>query len=64
MSSSTFPLYVRIPNQALIGALSIAIWNKNKVVMSMAIGTWGINVALLIQGKYLLLRSLFVYMDS
>jgi hypothetical protein len=45
-------------NQAFIGAASIAIWNKNKIVMSMAIGTWGINVALLIQGKWLLPLSL------
>jgi len=63
MSSSTFPLYDHVPNQALIRALSIAIWNKNKIVMSMAIGTWGINVALLIQGECLLRRSLVGYMD-
>lgn len=38
-------------NLALIVAVSIAIWNKHRVAMGMAIGIWGINVVLHIQGE-------------
>jgi hypothetical protein len=38
------------PHQALIEAASIAIWNKNRIAVALAIGTWAINVAFLIQG--------------
>jgi len=37
----------------------IAIWNKNKIVMVLAIGTWGINVGFLIQAP-VRLRSAWV----
>jgi hypothetical protein len=32
---------------------SIAIWNYNKVVLSLGSSVWGINVAFLVQGKSL-----------
>ena len=38
------------PNQALIEAASIAIWNKNNIAVALAIGTWIINVVFLILG--------------
>ena len=44
------------PHQALIEAVSIAIWNKNKIAVALAIGTWAINVAFLIQGMLFPLR--------
>jgi hypothetical protein len=37
----------------LIGASSIAIWNRKKVIVAMAITLWGINVAFLIEGRSL-----------
>ena len=40
------------PHQALIEAVSIAIWNKNKIAVALAIGTWAINVAFLILGRF------------
>jgi hypothetical protein len=43
-------------NQPLIEIASIAIWNKNKVVMAAAISVWCINVGFLIKG-----RSLFSF---
>lgn len=39
------------PNLALIGAVSIAIWNKHRVAMGVAVGIWGINAVLHIQGE-------------
>jgi hypothetical protein len=30
---------------------SIAIWNKNRVVVAIAVGVWVINIAFLIQGE-------------
>lgn len=40
------------PHQALIegAAASIAIWDRNKIAVALAISTWGINVAFLIEG--------------
>jgi hypothetical protein len=55
MSSVLFPLgpeTATSPNQALIGVASIAIWNKNKVLMAVTISLWGIEVVFLIQGKF------------
>jgi hypothetical protein len=37
----------------LIEAASIAIWDKNKVVVAMALGVWGTNVVVLTQGTSL-----------
>jgi hypothetical protein len=37
------------PDQVLIDAASIAIWNRNKVVMVMSISLWVIGVAFHIQ---------------
>lgn len=37
-----------------IEVASIAIWNRNKVVMALAIGIWGINAALYVLCKLLL----------
>ncbi|KAF8492451.1 hypothetical protein F5888DRAFT_1891854, partial [Russula emetica] len=47
------------PNQALIEAFSIAIWNKNKFAVAIAGITWVTNVSLAIRGKliYLQLRA-------
>ena len=39
--------------QALIGFASIAIWNRNKVVVTLAITVWGISVVSHIQSKHL-----------
>ena len=41
-------------NQPLIEIASIAIWNRNKVVMAAAIGVWCVNLGFLIQGRSLL----------
>jgi hypothetical protein len=38
---------------ALIPVASIAIWNRRKVVVRIAIGLWITNVAFLVQGKSL-----------
>jgi hypothetical protein len=38
-------------DQVLIEAPSIAIWNRQKVVVAVAISVWGIDVAFLIQGE-------------
>jgi len=37
-------------NLALIEPASVAIWNRHKVAVGMAIGTWGIYLMFLIQG--------------
>ena len=37
---------------------SFAIWNKNKVVVGIAAGVWGINFALMLAGKFLPLSLL------
>jgi hypothetical protein len=51
------PSTINPPTQAHIEATRIAIWNRNKIVMAMTIGIWGINLAFLILGMSLLLRS-------
>jgi hypothetical protein len=38
------------PNQVLIEPPSVAIWNRHKVAVNIAIGTWVIYVVFLIQG--------------
>jgi hypothetical protein len=41
------------PNQALIEPFSIAIWNKHKFAVTVAVITWVTNVSFIIQGKSL-----------
>jgi len=48
----------------LIGIASLAIWNRNKVAVAMAISVWVINVGFLIQGKSRLLPSIPENMGS
>jgi len=51
ISSELFFSYTSLATASLLIVLRIiAIWNMNEIVMSIAIGTWVINVALLIQG--------------
>jgi hypothetical protein len=42
-----------LPNQALIGEFSVAIWNKNKFAVAFAIIAWLTNFSIIIQGKTL-----------
>lgn len=42
------------PIQTLIEVASIAIWDRNKVIMATAISVWVINVGVLTQGMFLL----------
>ena len=42
------------PIQTLIEVASIAIWDRNKVIIATAISVWVINVGVLIQGMFLL----------
>ena len=42
------------PNQMFIEVGSIAIWNRNKVVMTIAISMWGSYLMFLVQSKLLL----------
>ena len=42
-------------NQLLIEIASVAIWNRNKVVVVASSIVWCVNVGFLIQGKSLLL---------
>jgi len=39
------------PNQTLTGVASIAIWDKNKIVVATAFGIWVINAAFFLQRK-------------
>jgi hypothetical protein len=45
-------------NQVLIDTTSIAIWNKNRVVVTLAVIVWGISVVSHIQSKALPLTAL------
>ena len=52
-SSGVSPLQrLRLPNQTFIEVASIAIWNRNKVIMAISISMWGINPVLLVQSKF------------
>lgn len=42
------------PIQTLIEVASIAIWDRNKVIMATTISVWVINVGVLTQGMFLL----------
>ena len=44
------PLYGHLPRVVLIEVSSIAIWNRNKVAVVIAISVWGINVVFLVEG--------------
>ena len=48
---------VNSQTQAHIEATRIAIWNRNKIVIALTIGIWGVNLAFLTSGMSLLLRS-------
>ena len=43
-----FPVF---HNEVLTVGSSIAIWNKNRVVVAIALGVWAINIGFLIQGE-------------
>jgi len=34
-------------------AVRIAIWDRKKIIVAFATGVWGVNIAFLIQGKFL-----------
>ena len=40
-------------NHALIDAASIAIWNRNRAIIVIALATWGANLLGVIHGKSL-----------
>jgi hypothetical protein len=46
------------PNEALIEASSIAIWERNKFVKTVAIIVWLVNVIAVIQGKSSFLQTI------
>ena len=50
-------IFLKSPLTAMGGTTRIAIWNKNKIVLAFAIGTWLTNVGFLIHSKYILLSS-------
>jgi len=45
------PITLRLPKWVFMAPASIAIWNKNKVVILLAASVWGIHLGFLIQGK-------------
>lgn len=48
------PSLLRFPvfhNQSVTADTSIAIWNKNRIVVVLAVGVWMINIGFLIQGE-------------
>lgn len=47
------PIILNFPNRILVEPDSIAIWNKNKIVMVLTITVWVTHFACIIQGKYL-----------
>jgi hypothetical protein len=51
------------PGQDLTEAASIAIWNKNRVAVGMALCIWVINVGFLIEGRSLLFSSVTGHME-
>ena len=51
-------------NQVLINTASIAIWNKNKVVVTLAIIVWGISFVSHVQSKALPLTALAKDLES
>jgi hypothetical protein len=46
-----FHIAASFRNQVLIHAASIAIWNRNKVIVTLAITVWGISAAFHVQSK-------------
>jgi hypothetical protein len=54
-----------ICDQILMNDFSIAIWNKNRVVVGISLGVWMTNIAFLIQGESgSLSLNLSVYQES
>ena len=54
MSLPTLSRCEHVPDKALIVVASIAIWNREKLVVGISLGVWGCNAAFLVQGKPLL----------
>jgi len=46
-----FPIILSFPNWILVEPDSIAIWNKNKIVIALTISVWATHLACIIQGK-------------
>ena len=40
------------PKYVLIEPSSLAIWNRNKVIVCMAVSVWTVNLALLLAGEF------------
>jgi hypothetical protein len=49
--SSVFPIWLHISQTNFTEASSIAIWNKNRLVVGTAIIVWATNVSVIILGK-------------
>jgi hypothetical protein len=49
--SPSLPHHMNLPNWVLIELTSIAIWNKNRVVIALATCVWGIYLAFFIEGE-------------
>jgi hypothetical protein len=45
------------PKYVLIEPYSFAIWNSNKVIVGIAAGVWGVNLAFLLTGEFTPARS-------
>lgn len=45
------PCFPVFRDQSLMDDFSIAIWNKNRVVVAISLGVWMTNIAFLIQGE-------------
>jgi hypothetical protein len=53
VSFHSFKPGLSFPNQALIEEFSVAIWDKNKIAVTIAVITWVTNVSVIIQGESL-----------
>jgi hypothetical protein len=51
-----YVIFLDSPVPPLTVTASVAIWNRDRTIIVIAAGTWGINVIFLIQGKH---RPLF-----
>ena len=40
------------PKYVLMEPFSFAIWNRNKVIVTIATGVWAVNFALLLAGEF------------
>jgi hypothetical protein len=50
-----YPIHCEGP--MLIEVVSVAIWNRHRFVVAIAIGTWGLSIPFFIQGKSSLLQQ-------